>query len=251
MIRFFRSIRQGLVNEGKTSKYLRYAVGEILLVMIGILLALQVNNWNEGRLERLEERDSLIQLIEELETHVLFLEEWVLKRKKNNQKYKELLTMLDGAPIGDPFEFLSSITQAASGAFGQAGVSQTTYNELVNSGSFSLIENKGLRHQIADYYKMIVEQRERGNARIGEFGKLSYELIPRNLDNLGMDSEGQVQVGLTQEEYAEIAEAVLNSDLKRHATSLINRYHLNHVLLIEALERAKELISQIDTELNL
>ncbi|MGV6830422.1 MAG: DUF6090 family protein [bacterium] len=49
MIKFFRKIRQRLISEGKTSKYLKYAFGEIILVMIGILLALQVNNWNEDR----------------------------------------------------------------------------------------------------------------------------------------------------------------------------------------------------------
>ena len=49
MIKFFRKIRLQLLGEGKTAKYFKYAIGEILLVMIGILLALQVNNWNEGR----------------------------------------------------------------------------------------------------------------------------------------------------------------------------------------------------------
>ena len=49
MFHFFRNIRKSLLNKGKTSKYLTYALGEILLVMIGILLALQVNNWNEKR----------------------------------------------------------------------------------------------------------------------------------------------------------------------------------------------------------
>jgi hypothetical protein len=49
MIRFFRPTRQNLLNENKTVRYLKYAVGEILLVMIGIFLALQLNNWNEGR----------------------------------------------------------------------------------------------------------------------------------------------------------------------------------------------------------
>lgn len=47
MLKFFRKIRQGLLTENKISKYLIYAIGEIALVMIGILLALQVNNWNE------------------------------------------------------------------------------------------------------------------------------------------------------------------------------------------------------------
>lgn len=49
MIKFFRKIRQSLLNDGKTTKYFKYAVGEIILVMIGILLALQVSNWNEKR----------------------------------------------------------------------------------------------------------------------------------------------------------------------------------------------------------
>ena len=47
MLKFFRKIRQKLISEGNLKRYLIYAVGEILLVMIGILLALQVNNWNE------------------------------------------------------------------------------------------------------------------------------------------------------------------------------------------------------------
>jgi hypothetical protein len=49
MIKFFRKIRQNLLLEGKTGTYLKYAIGEILLVVIGILIALQVNNWNELR----------------------------------------------------------------------------------------------------------------------------------------------------------------------------------------------------------
>ena len=49
MIKFFRSIRKSLLSEGKKSKYFKYAIGEIVLVVIGILIALQINNWNENR----------------------------------------------------------------------------------------------------------------------------------------------------------------------------------------------------------
>ncbi len=48
MIKFFRNIRKTLLTEGKTSKYFKYAIGEIVLVVIGILIALQINNWNEA-----------------------------------------------------------------------------------------------------------------------------------------------------------------------------------------------------------
>ncbi|EDM43352.1 beta-lactamase [unidentified eubacterium SCB49] len=49
MIKFFRKIRQNLISDGKTGKYLKYAIGEIILVVIGIVFALQINNWNENR----------------------------------------------------------------------------------------------------------------------------------------------------------------------------------------------------------
>ena len=49
MLKFFRRIRRKLIDEGNLKKYLIYAIGEILLVVIGILIALQINNWNEGQ----------------------------------------------------------------------------------------------------------------------------------------------------------------------------------------------------------
>jgi hypothetical protein len=49
MIQFFRKIRYSLMNQNQTGRYLKYAIGEIILVVIGILIALQINNWNETR----------------------------------------------------------------------------------------------------------------------------------------------------------------------------------------------------------
>jgi len=56
MIKFFRRLRQKLLAENRFSKYLIYAVGEIILVVIGILIALQINTWNENRIQRKKER---------------------------------------------------------------------------------------------------------------------------------------------------------------------------------------------------
>jgi hypothetical protein len=58
MIIFFRNIRQQLLNENKTGKYLMYAIGEIVLVVMGILIALSINNWNSKRIEKREEISS-------------------------------------------------------------------------------------------------------------------------------------------------------------------------------------------------
>jgi hypothetical protein len=59
MIKFFRKIRYELMEKNKTAKYFKYAIGEIVLVMIGILLALQVSNWNQERKDRISERKLL------------------------------------------------------------------------------------------------------------------------------------------------------------------------------------------------
>ena len=65
MISFFRKIRWRLARENQFLKYTRYAIGEIVLVVIGILIALQINNWNEERKFRKEERDYLKRLVSE------------------------------------------------------------------------------------------------------------------------------------------------------------------------------------------
>ncbi|MFL1013224.1 hypothetical protein [Flavisericum labens] len=70
MIKFFRKIRQNLLSEGKTGKYIKYAFGEIILLVIGILIALQLNNFNEKRKIN-NDIESVFSLLEnELETNI-------------------------------------------------------------------------------------------------------------------------------------------------------------------------------------
>lgn len=66
MIKFFRKIRQNLLMENRTSKYFKYAIGEIILVVIGILIALQINNWNENRKSNKIEKDFLSNIYNDL-----------------------------------------------------------------------------------------------------------------------------------------------------------------------------------------
>ena len=75
MIKFFRQIRQQLLGEGKMATYFKYAFGEIVLVMIGILLALQVNNWNEGRKIKNTEIKLLQGFVKEMEANQKILDE--------------------------------------------------------------------------------------------------------------------------------------------------------------------------------
>jgi len=68
MLKFFRRVRQKFLAENKVTRYLLYAFGEILLVVIGIMLALQVNNWNTERVKLIEEKNTYIKVIKDLES---------------------------------------------------------------------------------------------------------------------------------------------------------------------------------------
>ncbi|MEM5540167.1 DUF6090 family protein [Olleya sp. AS48] len=70
MINFFRKIRQNLLSEGKLGKYIKYAIGEIILVVIGILIALQINNWNENRKQQSEIIDIYNQIALDLDNDI-------------------------------------------------------------------------------------------------------------------------------------------------------------------------------------
>ena len=75
MLRLFSSIRQSLVAENKTAKYLKYAVGEVLLIMIGIILALQFNNWNEGRKLEQQRQELIVNLTNDFQANLERIEE--------------------------------------------------------------------------------------------------------------------------------------------------------------------------------
>jgi hypothetical protein len=74
MIKFFRKIRQQLITKNKFSKYILYAIGEIVLVVIGILIALSINNWNETRKIKNKKQVLVLNLIEDFEENKILLE---------------------------------------------------------------------------------------------------------------------------------------------------------------------------------
>src|SRR5210317_718090 len=81
MIKFFRIIRQNMIKQNNVSKYLLYAIGEIVLVVIGILIALQINNWNESKKRRQTEINILSEIILNLDIDLKNLD---LKIEENN-----------------------------------------------------------------------------------------------------------------------------------------------------------------------
>ena len=97
MIKFFRQIRFKLMNENKTSKYFKYAIGEIILVVIGILIALQINNWNENNKLKVQETEIISSLVEELKNNNRFLKASIAANSYIN---RSSLKLLDSIKLG-------------------------------------------------------------------------------------------------------------------------------------------------------
>ena len=91
MIKFFRKIRQNLLLEGKTGKYFKYAIGEIILVVIGILIALWINNWNNQRITDNQSKFFLKNIKEDLVSDTLAIDNYIKYYKKNIERQKKLL----------------------------------------------------------------------------------------------------------------------------------------------------------------
>ena len=84
MIKFFRRIRFDLMEKNKTGKYFKYAIGEIVLVVIGILIALQINNWNEERKANISENKALLALKNEFDKNVKRFQ-FIMKERDSGQ----------------------------------------------------------------------------------------------------------------------------------------------------------------------
>lgn len=90
MITLFRRIRQKLIDSGSVTKYLLYAVGEILLVVIGILLALQVNNWNEQRKQLSAEQTFIAGVLNDLSQDQQYIELIIETAEKKSALFNDL-----------------------------------------------------------------------------------------------------------------------------------------------------------------
>ena len=77
MFKFFRHIRQRLLSGGKTGKYFKYAIGEIILVVIGILIALQINDWNQYKKDRKLEAQYYCRLLEDVNQDLVNYNDYV------------------------------------------------------------------------------------------------------------------------------------------------------------------------------
>ncbi|WP_431135100.1 DUF6090 family protein [Psychroserpens mesophilus] len=150
MIKFFRKIRYDLMEKNKPGKYFKYAIGEIILVVIGILIALGINNWNENRKDSIQEKIVLRSLLENL--HLAKTQSEFLISEEDTLK-KRLIRILgiESNPNVNVNQIIpDSIFKSAVWDLQSDQPTFNAYSNLKNTNKLSLIKNKSVNEKFTD-----------------------------------------------------------------------------------------------------
>lgn len=159
MLRFFRKIRQHLLTDNKFNKYLLYAIGEILLVVIGILIAFQVDNWNEKRKDRLKLKIAMESLRNDILQDSLLISEYLPAYKNTDSINRRLMdraysssatldTLIHIMKEEFPIRWIASLP-----------FNQNTFDNLKSTGAFELLP-EDVKKPLSDYYTTIADNKQ-------------------------------------------------------------------------------------------
>jgi len=172
MLPLFRKIRKQLADDNKPLKYIRYAIGEIVLVVIGILIALQINTWNQDRMDRRSEKKALTDLREELMTNKGKIIESIERREAIYRPLERYMELMAEAKVG----FNDFIAIHKKNFFsGRIIPSFGVINSLISSGDVNLITNDSLKYLVTDwkdtaaYYEAVENASFQGHRRFSEY----------------------------------------------------------------------------------
>ena len=221
------------MDQNKTGKYFKYAIGEIVLVVIGILIALSINNWNEEKKSNEELDDFLILMLDELSQDMVFFKKGVSRADKNIA-FLDAISKKDYTTISIE-EFPEIVGRSLNNKkFG------ATYNNLKSNGKFNLIKDIELKKNLNSYY-------ENNLPIYSEWVIWNQKFVSENI-------EGHIMYNFPiTEGYKTNAEFIINELEKGNYISMAN-YLLTflkdfRVMASETMDANQELITLIDTEL--
>ncbi|MDT0558337.1 DUF6090 family protein [Ichthyenterobacterium sp. W332] len=181
MIKFFRQIRFRLMETGKTGKYFKYAIGEIILVVIGILIALQINNWNEGKKAKAKEREALLEIVSDLEYSLIDLDD-VLNTQNNNlaKNINSIKTLINVLQTDQKYHDSLGNHFYSTNSYDEPYFKTSGYNSLSSIG-MDLIEDSKIRSEIGQFYSATVIDTK------GAFSELRQDFHEYMLDFIRKD----------------------------------------------------------------
>ena len=151
MLRFFHQLRQRLIIESQFSRYLLYAIGEILLVVIGILIALQVNNWNDQRRDRLKSIEFHQRMIDDLDLIIKSSKGETDRASEVTSSLSRSVEILERGSVNDSTREILDFALNNYYQMVRLNTVLSSYDEMKSSGQISLINSADLRKKISGY----------------------------------------------------------------------------------------------------
>ena len=221
MIPFFRKIRKKMADENKPMKYMRYAIGEVVLVVIGILIALSINNWNEGRKERDKEVKYLKTLKQDLETDLVNLDTMIVDRHKKVTSSHKLLKLKHPTSLKE----LKAFDDLIWNVFRWTSFTPrtNTIDELISSGHLNILKNDSIKLYLLNIKQM---NEEITNVR---------EHMRREYDHYLYDRSMSIRVTLP----------FVNFEESYYSKSLIKDAELSENELVMLMEQTKILLNDL------
>lgn len=246
MIKFFRRIRQKLITEGKLSKYLIYAIGEIALVMIGILLALQVNNWNSNRQRSKLERAYMLEIKDNLTSDTINIKKVMLFQEAKRESIMSTFRLFEKAANGG--DYLEDFDVSVWGEHVPFEQVRIAFDNMMTSEDISLISNKILRTQISQYYSDYKLQ-EGDQARALELtrGLMDY-FVPKFVNKDLVKSMIDVDLDLPQGSSIQLYK---DQEFIGRLFTMLQVTEVLNQSLKDKKSVTKQMISNIDKELSL
>ena len=233
MIAFFRRIRHQLLNQNRLGKYLLYAIGEIVLVVIGILIALQINNANEARKARIVENDYLERLLVDLKENEALWEDRIDREEMRREAAIAILNYSlskEQDSVQKVLPYFNSV-----GNWSSLQINEVTFNEMVSSGTLNIISNDSIKLKILalDRLNKAITRRAQGMEEnlLHRLGEVIFDQIDGSsvfvIDNLEDD--------LLDREYStDELESLYQDVLSEFKALFTNKDFINMLILIEA-----------------
>lgn len=178
MMKFFRQIRRNSLSEGETVKYLKYAIGEIILVVIGILIALQINNWNTN-IKRLDEETVLLESLKEdfLENKKRLNETIHYQKGMIHYSNSFINLILNNTKNTVSIDSIIKLKAYGANSWYRAELVNSTFKTIVSSGKIDLLQNQNLIKKLIEFSTDLesgFEDDFESKECLGYLNKLSY-----------------------------------------------------------------------------
>ncbi len=226
----------------------RYAIGELSIVTVGVLIALAIGQWNSERLDRVDEFEILSRLISDIEVD---LQKYDLRFRSIDEKDESLLRVqsaLAGNGPQDEFQFLNDIIVGANFGWNQGSAKRATFNDLLESGRISVIADPDIRMLIVSYYEAYETEHVRIDERETAYPHLSYQIVPRGQTSrheVGV-VETHVESGLTDTFLSERVKVAQELSIQNHVIAEINLARFIRGVTADLQVKAENLISSLN-----